>query len=255
MALPKAHSVSSLSGGTQIRSLGIWPAGLQLQGASPAIVFGHADADGHLSAEQSRTNLQAAGINVEEVVVAPETSSYRFWAQTFPHLDFHRFRLVVVVDIAFNFRNPDQSLEALVQVVDDYSKTQFVVIDHHPLQRPKSPRPNLTLIEANSVYDCCFGAPSDELMVVAALCDGDGRAVRSRTSFELTKRAIGVRRAAADTGGVAGAKLMSLLRRRRWDFFEALSEEPTEFHRHARRRRTARSLNSPLLDAARTGRI
>lgn len=238
------------SRGTRISSQRTGAIELNLQGKSPAIVFGHADADGHLAAEQSRANLQAKGINVRKVVVSPETNSYRFWERAFPSLDFSRIQLVVAVDIAFSFRKPDRSLEALLQAVDNYPRTQFVVIDHHPLKQPANSRSNLTLIEVDSVYDCCFGTPSDELMAVAAICDGDGQTIRSRRSFEFEKRAIGVRRAAADMGGVAGPKLMGLLRLRQWDFFEALAEEPAEFHRQARGRRTANSLTSPLLKAA-----
>lgn len=228
---------------------------LELQNASPAIIFGHADADGHLAAEQTRTNLEAEGIEVSDIVITPETRNYRFWERTFPGLDFREFRLVVVVDIAFNFRNPTHSLDSLLQTVDRHPSTHVVVIDHHPLKRSARPRTNLTMVEVDSVYDCCLGAPSDELMVVAATCDGDAKAVKSRTSDRFIKRALGVRRAAADMQSMMGPRLLSLLRTRQWEFFESLAEEPAEFHRTVRGRRTSSSPKSPLLEAARNGEI
>ena len=215
-----------------------------------AIVFGHADGDGHLAAEQSRTNLQANGINVSRVVVGPETRNYRFWEQTFSQWNFKGSQLVYVVDIAFSFRDPKRSLKTVVQVADDHPATQFVVIDHHPLKLPPRPRPNLKLVEVSSAYDCCVGTPSDDLMVVAAICDRDETSVRSRLTMLMKKRAIGVRRAAADTCGVAGPNLLMLLRDRRWDFFEALADEPADFHILARGRRRACSADSPMLEAA-----
>lgn len=227
----------------------------RLRGTSPAIVFGHADADGHLAAEQSRTNIEAQGIRVDEVVVGPETRNYSFWERSFPSYDFTGFRLVVVVDIAFRFKDPDQSLKAVLEVADRHLETQFVVIDHHPIKQPATLRSNLTLINADTVYQCCVGTPSEELMVVAAICDGDGKAVESRTKDIHVKLADGVRRAAADIGGVAGPKLLELLKRRQWDFFEHLADEPSDFHRRVRGRRTARSAASPLLKAAMAGQV
>lgn len=157
---------------------------------------------------------------------------------------------MVVVDIAFKFKDPTQSLKAVLDVVDHNPDTYFVIVDHHPVPHPKRSRPNLSLVEARSAYDCCLGTPSDELMVIAAICDGDGAMVGSRISDVQRKRADGVRRAAADMAGVAGSTLIKLLELRRWDFFENLADEPEEFHRRARGRRTTRSQASPMLEAA-----
>ncbi len=228
---------------------------IELNDASPAIIYGHADADGHLAAEHTRTNLRAKGIDVSDVVITPETRNYRFWERTLPGLDFGRFRLVVFVDIAFSFRDPSSSLESLLVNVDQHPDTRFVVIDHHPLKQPVKARSNLALVEADTAYNCCLGTPSDELMVLAAICDGDREAVKSRTSREISKRALGVSRAAADLHGMVGYRLLSLLRHRRWEFFESLAEEPQECHRNVRGRRVASGLKSPLLEAARNGVI
>ena len=219
--------------------------------AITAVVFGHADADGHLAAEQSRRNLEAEGINVQETVVSQETRGHRFWERGFSSYRFADIGLVVVVDIAFNFKDAASSLEAVLEVVDCSPSTHFVVVDHHPLVYPASERPNLTLREADSVFDCCYGTPSDELMVPAAICDGDAGAVRPRITETFEKRAVGVRRAAADRTGLAGSRLMALLRDSRWDVFDALASEPRHLHSSVRGWRRANCMPSPALNAAR----
>ena len=215
---------------------------------SSAIVFGHADADGHVAAEQTRTNLLADGVNVAAVVVSAETRNYRFWDCTFVDLDFSSYDMVVAVDIAFSFREPMSSLDALLKVVDDHPSTEFVVVDHHPLAQPRHRRENLSLIEVQDPHDCCFGQPSEELMAIAALCDGGPTSVKA--SPETKRRALGVRRAAADVGGLAGLTLLKLLAGRRWDFFEALADESPELHRAVRGRRRSGNEPSPLLLSA-----
>ena len=218
---------------------------------STAIVFGHADADGHVAAEQTRTNLVAQGVHVSAVIVSAETRNYRFWDRTFIDWDFSRYDVVVAVDIAFSFREPVSSLDALLTVVDDHPTTEFIVVDHHPLARPRRRRGNLSLIEVQDPYDCCLGQPSEELMAIAALCDGGLTSVKANP--ETKRRALGIRRAAADVGGVAGATLLKLLAGRRWDFFEALADEDPELHRSVRGRRRSGNAPSPLLRSA-TGR-
>lgn len=221
-----------------------------IQTFGTAVVFGHADADGHLAAEQSRRNLEAEGITVRETVVSQATRSHRFWEHGFPSYRLDGIALVVVVDIAFSFRSPESSLEALLEVVDSSPGTRFIVVDHHSLLRPISERPNLTLREATSVFDCCYGAPSEELMVPAAICDGDAAAVRPRINETFQKWAVGVRRAAADRTGLAGSKLMALLKGSRWDLLEALASEPKHLHSSVRGWRRASCLPSPALNAA-----
>ena len=220
---------------------------------SPAIVFGHADADGHLAAEQTRNNLEIAGVRVTKLVVGAETWNYNFWERSFLRQNFDEYKLVVAVDIAFNFRDPQKSLTAVLETVDCHPSTQFIIIDHHPLKLPETPRENLWMIEVNSPYRCCIGRPSDELMVLAALCDQSGNSRETKVSTNLRLRATGIRRAAADVHGVAGSGLLRLLRNRRWDFFDALGQEPSEYHQTARGRRRRSSPNSPLLDKLNEG--
>ena len=213
-----------------------------------AILFGHADADGHLAAEQTRNWLVERGVSVE-TVVSSETRNYRFW-EKLPKFDLSSYGIVVIVDIAFKFRDPNDSLARLLAVSDQQRHREFVVIDHHPLALPQEPRQNVQLIEVKDPYDCCLGDPDPELMQVAALCDGAPTAVRPTPL--LRRRALGVKRAAADVGGVAGNRLLQLIRERRWDFFEALSEEDREMHRSSRGIRNRSAKSSPLLEYARS---
>lgn len=211
-----------------------------------AILFGHADADGHLAAEQTRDYLVTEGMSVS-TVVSSKTQSFRFW-EKLAEFDLSDYNVVVFVDIAFSFRNPEDSLARLLQVSDQQPQQQFIVIDHHPLAQPPSPRENLLLIEVDDPYDCCLGVPSPDLMEVAALCDGSPTAVAPTP--RLRRRALGVKRAAADMKGIAGDGLLELIRERDWDFFEALADEDQQMHRSARGIRRASSETSPLLEYA-----
>ena len=212
-----------------------------------AILFGHADADGHLAAEQSREWLVKTGFSVT-VVVSSETRNYRFW-ERLPRFDLSSYGLVVTVDVAFRFRDPDDSLATLLAVSDSYPNKEFIVIDHHPLVRPQVPRKNVQLIEVDDPYDCCLGVPNPELMAIAALCDGASTSIAPTP--QLRQRALGIKRAAADVGGAAGYGLLQLIRERRWDFFEALAEEDIELHRSVRGVRRSTNRLSPLLEYAR----
>ena len=213
-----------------------------------AIVFGHSDADGHLAAEQTRSCLVQGGISVS-TVVSSKTHNYRFW-EKLPEFDLSHYGLVVFVDIAFRFRDPCDSLARLLDVSDRQPNKQFIAIDHHPLVRPGRTRQNVQLFEVSDPYNCCLGIPDPDLMQVAALCDGSPTTVAPTPL--LRRRALGVKRAAADVSGVAGDGLLELIRERRWDFFEALAEEDHEMHRSARGIRRSASKTSPLLEFARS---
>ena len=212
-----------------------------------AIVFGHADADGHLATEQTRDWLAHKGMDVT-TVVSSETRNYRFWGKL-PKFDLTEFEMVVFVDIAFNFRDPSDSLTRLLEVSDTQPDKHFIVIAHHSLVHPRPPRQNVQLHEVADPYDCCLGVPTPELMQVAALCDGAPTTISPNPLLE--KRALGVKRAAADVSGVAGTGLLELIKKRRWDFFEALAEEDQEMHRTARGIRRRSGQPSPLLEYAR----
>ncbi len=212
-----------------------------------AILFGHSDADGHLAAEQTRYHLMQKKICVT-TIVSNKTNSYRFWGRL-ADFDLTNHELVVFVDIAFSFRDPEDSLARLLTVSDRLPHKQFIVIDHHPLPAPRDPRGNVLLLEVPDPFECCLGIPDPDIMQVAALCDGAPTNVIPTPL--LQRRALGVKRAAADVGGIAGDKLLELIRERRWDFIEALAGEDREMHQSARGLRRQSSQTSPLLDYAR----
>ena len=212
-----------------------------------AIVFGHADGDGHLAAVQTSEWLAQKGIKVS-TVVSSATRNYLFWGRL-SKFDLTCYDLVVFVDIAFRFRDRQHSLDRLLQVSDQLLDKQFIAIDHHPFVHPDSRRRNVHLIEVEDAYDCCLGPPNPELMQVAAICDGSSTAVEPTRI--LTKRALGVKRASADVNGVSGEALLQLIRERRWEYFEALAEEDLDMHRTARGIRRRANNPSPLLDYAR----
>lgn len=213
-----------------------------------AIVFGHADGDGHLAAIQTGEWLTRREVKVT-TVVSPATRNYLFWGRL-TKFDLSSYQLVVFVDIAFRFSDPSDSLTRLLNVSDEQPDKQFIAIDHHPFVYPESPRENVLLIEVTDPYDCCLGMPDPELMKVAALCDGSPTSVNPTP--QLIKRALGVKRAAADVGGVAGDILLDLITARQWNFFEALADEDRDMHRSARGIRRRSSDTSPLLEHARS---
>lgn len=213
-----------------------------------AVVFGHRDADGHLAAEQTRDYLTQKGLEVTQVV-SSLTQNYWFWKRL-REIDLSRYDLIVVVDIAFRFGNPQESLDCLLEVADNQPDKRFIAIDHHPLPKPETRRDNLELHEVSDPYDCCLGIPNPDLMAVAALCDGAPTRIRSTPALE--KRARGMRRAAADVYGIAGEQLLKLVRQRNWEILEALADEDMAMHKTARGVRRAVSQPSPQLQLAKS---
>ena len=215
--------------------------------ARSALVFGHADADGHLAANHTREYLLREGLTTR-IIVSPKTRDYRFWRylSKYPLEDYD---VIVCIDIAFRFREPEESLNYLLATAGRYPEKHFIVVDHHPLEAPRRGLDNVTLIEVMDPYDCCLGVPDWEVMPVAALCDGSETAIVPTRL--LRRRALGVKRAAADVGGLAGDPLLQLIQERRWAFFEALADEDAQMHRSARGFRRRSSEASPLLEEAR----
>ena len=238
MALAKANPSAQRRSKSQVR--------LQ-ESIRSAIIFGHADGDGHLAAVQTREWLGQRGISAT-TVVSSETRNYLFWGRL-EKFDLANFDLIVFVDIAFRFRDPKHSLDRLLEVSDRQLDKQFIAIDHHPFVHPQSRRDNVRLVDVDDPYNCCLGPPNPELMEVAAICDGSPTTVTP--TLKLEKRALGVKRAAADIDGVAGNRLLRLIEERRWDFFEALADEDRELHRSARGIRRRSNDASPLLEYAR----
>ena len=220
-----------------------------------AIIFGHADGDGYLATAVSKSNLTAEGWNVIDTIVDPAiTPNYRFWDKQLVKWDFTNIDLVVIVDIAFDFRGPDRSGAALAGSAESHPESQFVVIDHHDLQPHKKTPDNVVLRSTDTVFSCCYGEPND-LMVIASICDKDEDPVRDLITEPHRILARGINRASADRKGVAGPKLMSALENHEWAWLFLLGSESKESHRTFYGNRTKTSAPSPALQMALTRRF
>ena len=223
----------------------------ELLDSSPtAAVFGHADGDGYVAAEQSRLNLELAGAQVADVVVDPKgTRNYRFWGGQLQEWDFSRVEFVLFVDIMLERKNPQGSVDAISYVASKFDETTFLVIDHHPVSGLKWMEPNLQFTFVDEAYDCCFGKPSD-LMILASLCEKETPPAHAVWSEQQVNMAAGLKRAAADHGRMAGNALVKLLRHQRWDTIATIGSEPTDMHYSFYGRRRSSVRPSPALEAA-----
>lgn len=207
------------------------------------LVVGHADADGHLAAEQSRRNALAMGALHCDIFIDPrKTAGHRMWLKHLAEVPIAAAEVVVFVDIMFSPNELSLSLGALIDVAQKNPEKTFVVIDHHPLLGLPALPKNLGVWFTSAVYTCCFGRPSS-LMVIAAICDHDEEPVAPMIDDTIRRRALGVVRAVADRD-LAGKKLLRLLSEDRWDLIETLAKEPRDIHRRVRGRRIARQPES-----------
>lgn len=215
------------------------------------LVVGHADADGHLAAEQSRRNVLKLGAKSCSVFVDPGvTKNYRFWDRHLPNFDFGEAETIIFVDIMLNPKTLKKSFACLIEKVLKEKHRQFILIDHHPLGGLPGIPENLKICFTPIVYTCCYGPPSD-IMIVASICDRDEKPIQEMITFTHRHRAKGVRRAAADTKELAGAPLLRLLSLDRWDIIESLADENDDMHRTVRGMRLLRLPSSDALHAAR----
>lgn len=200
------------------------------------LIVGHADADGHLAAEQSRRNALRMGARSCDVVVDPRrTAGYRMWRNHLPDIPIARADTVMFVDIMFDPDDPSDSVLNLIELASKNPGKRFIAIDHHPvLGLPELPQ-NLGIWFTSAVYTCCFGLPS-WLMVVAAICDRDEGPVAPMIDDTMRLRAVGMKRAVADRD-LAGEKLLRLLAADRWDLLELLAKESKGRHKCVRGRR------------------
>lgn len=207
-------------------------------GKRNVLILGHADGDGYLAAEQSRRNVVQGGASDCQIIVHPRvTGGYRFWERHLAELELGNADLVIFVDIMFHRKNPDDSFARLCEKARMHPHVEFAVIDHHPqfIPEDRSQAPaNLSIQPVATAYECCFGEPSDELMVPAALCEKEEEIIKDKISDRDRVRAIGVARAAADRGGLAGEKLIQILASADWALLEAIGQEDANEHRFVR---------------------
>ena len=219
--------------------------------AQKALVFGHADGDGHLATVQSAENLSDDGYEVVKLIADPTiTGNWRFWERGFQNNSFEDAGLIVVTDIMMHPNDPARSLNAILNRVKREPERRFLIIDHHPIPIPEHlDLSNIEIRLVDTVYECCYGPPS-ELMLIASVCDRDETPVAPHITHRHRQLAKGINRAVTDRTGLAGWPTLNLIRRRWWAVFEALADEPHNMHRTMYGNRLQREPLSPLLQVA-----
>lgn len=208
------------------------------------LVVSHADADGHVIAEQARRNLAAVPtFEVSTVVDPARTMDHRTWTklETLPEIDANE--IVFFVDLMFAPKSFAAEADALVEFALARPKTSFFVLDHHPLPLRRLQRAsNLHPVYRPDVYDCTFGY-STHMMVIAALLETQPS--RTETWIQPDDDALvkGIKRAAARNGPLAGDKLLALLQHDCWTELEELGRDDARFHRLPR---GLRPLGAPI---------
>jgi hypothetical protein len=203
------------------------------------VIVSHADADGHVIAEQVRRNLaKIATFDVSTVVDPARTRDHKTWLKLNAIPEIEPCDLVFFVDLMFAPPSFVAEADALVDFALKRPTKRFFVLDHHPLPLGRlCGAPNLRPVYRPDVFDCTFGRAS-RLMELAALLESQPTRVRARNPEQVVL-VKGIRRAAAAGGPLSGAKLLALMRFERWDELAALGRDDPNFHRLVRGLRPA----------------
>lgn len=195
------------------------------------LIIGHADADGHLIAEQVRRNLSLVGTFDVKVVVDPaRTKDHKAWNHLDTIKEIERADFVFFVDLMFAPASYAEEADALAAFVRSHPNKRFFLIDHHPLPLRRLEADNLRVLYRPDVSECAFG-PRSGMMIVAALCENQKEEVAEVTEPWHETLARGMRRAAAHGGPLPGEKLLALLRANRWNELLELGNDDTRYHR------------------------
>ena len=211
------------------------------------LIVSHADADGHVIAEQVRRNLTLVpSFKITTLVDAARTKDHKVWTKLNDLSEIDRFDIVFFVDLMFAPSSFVAEADALVRFVTDRPAKTFFVLDHHPLPlRLLGRAKNLHAQYRRDVVDCTFGN-SSWMMAIAALLEKQPTRVTGFTRDHLDL-AEGIRRAAALGGPLPGKKLSALLRFECWGPLIALGRDSKENHRLPRGRRpTLWKISEPL---------
>jgi hypothetical protein len=212
------------------------------------LIVGHADADGHLIAEQTRRNLELiANFDVKVVVDPQRTKDHRLW-NSLPSLkEIEDADLVFFVDLMFSPKTFVSEATALVEFVNARPTKRFYLIDHHPLPaRRLEEAKNLRFMYRPDVRELALG-PRSGMMVVAAICERQADTVESIMSPAHQAISTGIRRAAALGGALSGSPLMALLKADCWRELAELGNDDNKLHYLPSGRRPMNFQASPAL--------
>jgi hypothetical protein len=212
------------------------------------LVVSHADADGHVIAEQVRRNLEwVSAFDVTTVVDPARTKDHKAWLHLDALHEVDKCDLVFFVDLMFAPASFGAEAEALVQFAQARPTKTFFILDHHPLPlRRLSAAANVRATYRQDVLDCTFGPPS-WMMIIAALCEKQPTRAGEIKKPVHDTLAAGVKRAAALGGPLPGERLSALLRFDHWSDLEALGREDASEHRLPRGRRPTTRPSSKIL--------
>ena len=204
------------------------------------LVVSHADADGHVIAEQVRRNLESVkSFDVTTVVDPRRTAGHKAWTHLDLLTEIETSDIVFFVDLMFAPASFGAEADALVHFAKRHPQKRFFVLDHHPLPlRRLGAAPNLRAIYRQDVLDCTFGT-SSPMMIIAALCESQPTRAKELKKPIDDDIAKGMKRAAAIGGPLSGPKLSALLRFGCWNELASLGREDASEHRLPRGRRPA----------------
>jgi hypothetical protein len=196
------------------------------------LIVGHADADGHLIAEQVRRNLASIDSVQVSVVVDPDrTRDHRAWLNLDAIIEIADADYVFFVDLMFGPDSFAEEANALTEFVRARPEKRFFLIDHHPIPEFRlQSAPNLRAAYRSDVCECAIG-PRSGMMVVAALCEHQSAEVADVKNPVHGALSIGMRRAAARGGPLPGEKLLALLKADQWGGLIRLGEDDPHYHR------------------------
>jgi len=212
------------------------------------LVVGHADADGHLIADQVRRNLALIeSFNVNVLVDPARTRDHKAWKQLDAIEEIADADYVFFVDMMFSPASYIEEAKALTDFTRSYPDKRFFLIDHHPLPlRRLEIADNLRVIYRPDVFECTLG-PRTGMMVVAAICEKQAKEVDDLREPLHDALAVGIKRAAALGGALPGEKLLALIRANRWDALLELGNDDPRNHYLPRGRRSSSQTPSKAL--------
>src|SRR5258706_9790438 len=105
-----------------------------MRAVKQVLIVSHADADGHVIAEQMRRNLaMVPTFNISTVVDPARTRDHRAWMRLRQIPEIDASEIIFFVDLMFAPASFIEEADALSAFAMERPGTLFFVLDHHPL--------------------------------------------------------------------------------------------------------------------------